>query len=107
MPPIGVDSARLRPRLDQCLNDGARCRRRIARWSGRATVGSVTAKEQLLERARGLSEAEAAEALRLLDARADPLTPRREGAPPEDEEISPEEEAPCRRRERSWQPARA
>jgi hypothetical protein len=53
----------------------------------------VTAKEQLLERVRGLSEAEAAETLRLLDARAGPLQRQLEDAPLEDEEISPEEEA--------------
>jgi hypothetical protein len=54
---------------------------------------AVTAKEQLLERVRGLSEVEAAEALRLLDARQDPLSRRLDYAPLEDEEISPEEEA--------------
>ena len=53
----------------------------------------MTAKEQLLERVRRLSEAEAAETLRLLDARQDPLTRRLEDAPLEDEEIPPEEEA--------------
>jgi hypothetical protein len=53
----------------------------------------VTAKQQLLERVRGLSEAEAAEALRLLDARQDPLNVRLNQAPLEDETISPEEEA--------------
>jgi hypothetical protein len=57
----------------------------------------VTAKEQLLERVRGLSEAEAAEALRLLDARQDPLNRRLDDAPLEDEEIvSPEEETAVR-----------
>jgi hypothetical protein len=54
---------------------------------------AVTAKERLLDRVRGLSEAEAAETLRLLDARQDPLNRRLDGAPLEDEEISPEEEA--------------
>jgi hypothetical protein len=54
---------------------------------------AVTAKEQLLQRVRGLSEAEAAETLRLLDARQDPLSRRLADAPPEDEQISPEEEA--------------
>ena len=54
---------------------------------------AVTAKEQLLERVRGLSEAEAAETLRVLDARRDPLNRRLDDAPLEDEEISPEEEA--------------
>ncbi len=42
---------------------------------------------------RGLSEAEAAEALRLLDARQDQLNRRLDDAPLEDEEISREEEA--------------
>lgn len=53
----------------------------------------MTAKEQLLERVRQLSEDEAAETLRLLDARQDPLNRRLDEAPLEDEEISPEEEA--------------
>lgn len=54
---------------------------------------AVTAKERLLARVRGLSEVEAAETLRLLDARQDPLDRRLDDAPVEDEEISPEEEA--------------
>jgi hypothetical protein len=58
-----------------------------------ATIYGVTAKERLLERVRGLSEAEAAETLRLLDTRQDPLTRRLDDAPLEDEDISPEEEA--------------
>lgn len=53
----------------------------------------MTAKEQLIERVRALSEAEAAETLRLLDAREDPLTRRLDQAPDEDEAISPEEQA--------------
>ena len=53
----------------------------------------MTAKEQLLNRVRGLSEVEAAETLDLLDARQEPLTRRLKDAPLEDEEISPEEEA--------------
>ena len=53
----------------------------------------MTAKEQLLERVRQLSETEAAETLRLLDARQDSLNRRLDDAPLEDEEISPEEEA--------------
>ncbi len=52
----------------------------------------MTAKERLLERVRELSEAEAAEALRLLDARQDPLNRRLEDAPLEDEHISLAEE---------------
>lgn len=54
---------------------------------------AVTAKERLLERVRGLSEDEAAETLRLLDAREDPLNRRLDDAPVEDEQISAEEEA--------------
>jgi hypothetical protein len=61
--------------------------------AGRATIVAMTAKERLLERVRGLSEAEAAETLRLLDARRDPLSRLLDDAPPDDEEISPEEEA--------------
>jgi hypothetical protein len=53
----------------------------------------VTAKEKLLERVRGLSEAEAAETLRLLDARQDPVLRMLDSTPVEDEEISAEEEA--------------
>jgi hypothetical protein len=45
-------------------------------------------EERLRERVRGLSEAEAAETLRLLDARQDPLSQRLDDAPVEDEEIS-------------------
>ncbi len=46
-----------------------------------------------MERVRGLSEAEAAEALRLLDARHDPELDMLDSAPVEDEQISAEEEA--------------
>lgn len=53
----------------------------------------MTAKEKLLERVRGLSEAEAAETLRLLDARQDPVLRMLDSTPVEDEEISAEEEA--------------
>jgi hypothetical protein len=60
------------------------------------TILAVTGKERLLDRVRGLSEAEAAEALRLLDARQDPLNRRLDDAPLEDEEISPKEEAAVR-----------
>jgi hypothetical protein len=60
---------------------------------GRATIRVVTAKEQLLQRVRELSEAEAAETLRLLDTHQDPLNRRLDDAPLEDEEISSEEEA--------------
>jgi len=61
--------------------------------TGTTTIYVVTAKERLLERVRGLSEAEAAETLRLLDARDDPLNRRLDDAPLEDEDISPEEDA--------------
>jgi hypothetical protein len=60
---------------------------------GTTTIYAMTAKERLLERVRGLSEAEAAETLRLLDAQQDPMNRRLEDAPLEDEHISPEEEA--------------
>jgi hypothetical protein len=60
---------------------------------GTTTTYAVTAKERLLERVRGLSEAEAVETLRLLDARHDPLNRRLDDTPLEDEGISPEEEA--------------
>lgn len=53
----------------------------------------MTAKEKLRERVEALSEQEAAEALALLDQRADQLGDRLDRAPVEDEEISPEEEA--------------
>lgn len=53
----------------------------------------MTAKEQLRERVEALSENEAAETLRLLDERADQLARRLDDAPPEDEAMSPEEEA--------------
>jgi hypothetical protein len=53
----------------------------------------MTAKEKLLERVRRLSEAEADETLRLLEMRDDPVVRLLEDAPPEDEEISEEEEA--------------
>jgi hypothetical protein len=79
-PPLGSNSS--------CFGSGAG-----RRLLGGATILAVTAKEQLLERVRGLSEGEAAEALRVLDARQDPLSRRLDDAPLEDEEISPEEEA--------------
>jgi hypothetical protein len=61
--------------------------------AGGTTILAVTAKERLRERVRGLSEAEAAETLRLLEARQDPPSQRLDDATVEDEEISPEEEA--------------
>jgi hypothetical protein len=53
----------------------------------------VTAKEKLLERVAKLSEAEADETLRLLEEHGDPVVRQLDAAPPEDEEISAEEEA--------------
>ncbi len=61
--------------------------------AGGATLWGVTAKEKLLERVTKLSEAEADETLRLLDARDDPVVTLLDNAPLEDEEISAEEEA--------------
>jgi hypothetical protein len=73
------------------MNSAIRRARGLGVWWP-ATIYGVTAKEQLLERVRGLSEAEAAETLRLLDDRQDPLNRRLENALLEDEEVSPEEE---------------
>ena len=53
----------------------------------------MTAKEQLRERVEQLTEDEAAETLRLLDNRADPLTRMLDNAPLDDEPTTPEEEA--------------
>jgi hypothetical protein len=53
----------------------------------------MTAKEKLRERVEALSEKEAADALRLLDERTDPLARRLADAPVEDEPISAEEQA--------------
>ena len=54
----------------------------------------MTAKEQLLERVRAYSEAEAADALRVLDQRSpDSLTRLLDSAPEDDEPVTPEEEA--------------
>ena len=53
----------------------------------------MTAKEQLRERVEMLTEDEAAEALRLLDQRSDPLTVLLDSAPLDDEPFSEEEEA--------------
>lgn len=53
----------------------------------------MTAKEQLLERVKAYSEAEAADALRVLDQRGDSLTRLLENAPEDDEPTTPEEEA--------------
>ncbi len=53
----------------------------------------MTAKEQLRERIETLTEAEAADTLRLLDQRRDPLARLLENAPLDDEPVTPEEEA--------------
>jgi hypothetical protein len=53
----------------------------------------MTAKEQLLERVRAFSEEQAADALRLLDQRADSLSRLLDSAPEDDEPTTPEEEA--------------
>lgn len=70
-----------------------RCSAICKREQAGATICVVTAKEQLLARVRGLSEAEAADTLRLLDERQQPLDRRLDDAPAEDEQISPQEEA--------------
>ncbi len=57
-----------------------------------ATVCGVTAKEKLRERVEGLSEEEAAKALRLLDEREDPVVAAFRDAPVDDEPLTPEEE---------------
>jgi hypothetical protein len=53
----------------------------------------MTAKEKLRERVETLTEDQAAETLRLLDQRADPLTRFLENAPLDDEPVTAEEEA--------------
>jgi hypothetical protein len=53
----------------------------------------MTAKEKLRERVETLTEEQAAETLRLLDQRADPLTRFLDDAPLDDEPVTPEEEA--------------
>jgi hypothetical protein len=53
----------------------------------------MTAKERLRERIETLTEEEAAETLRQLDQRADPLTVLLDNAPVDDEPTTPEEEA--------------
>lgn len=56
----------------------------------------MTAKEELRERVETLTEDEAAETLRLLDQRADPLTRFLESAPLDDEPSTSEEDASAR-----------
>jgi hypothetical protein len=53
----------------------------------------MTAKEKLRERIEALTEAEASEALRLLDLRSDPMVAAFLDAPEDDEPLTPEEEA--------------
>lgn len=53
----------------------------------------MTAKQQLRERIETLSEEEAAEALRLLDLRRDPVMKFLDEAPLDDEPTTPGEEA--------------
>jgi hypothetical protein len=53
----------------------------------------MTAKEKLRERIETFTEAEAAETLRLLDRRTDPLTVLLDNAPLDDEPVTEEEEA--------------
>jgi predicted transcriptional regulator len=53
----------------------------------------MTAKEQLLERVRELSEEEAAEALRLLNERSDPVLRAFREAPEDDEPWTDDDEA--------------
>jgi LmbE family N-acetylglucosaminyl deacetylase len=53
----------------------------------------MTAKEKLRERIEALSEDEAADALRLLDMRSDPMLTAFLDAPEDDEPLTPEEEA--------------
>ncbi|MDQ6777743.1 MAG: hypothetical protein M3071_16385 [Actinomycetota bacterium] len=52
----------------------------------------MTAKEKLCERIETLTEEEAAEALRLLDQRSDPLMVLLDNAPLDDEPVTPEED---------------
>lgn len=53
----------------------------------------MTAKQQLRERIEAFSEDEAAETLRLLDRRSDPLMKFLDEAPLDDEPVTAEEEA--------------
>jgi hypothetical protein len=53
----------------------------------------MTAKEQLLERVRDLSEQEAADTMRLLDEREDPVVRAFRDAPEDDEPWTAEDEA--------------
>jgi hypothetical protein len=53
----------------------------------------MTAKEQLRERIESLTEEQAADTLRLLDRRTDPLSVLLDNAPFDDEPATPDEEA--------------
>jgi hypothetical protein len=53
----------------------------------------MTAKEQLFERVSALTEDEAADALRLLDMRLDPVLEAFRSAPPDDEPWTAEDES--------------
>ncbi len=53
---------------------------------------TMTAKEKLRERVEALTEQEAAETLRLLDQRTDPVSAAFRDAPLDDEPLTPEEE---------------
>jgi hypothetical protein len=53
----------------------------------------MTAKEKLRERIETLTEEEAADTLRLLDRRTDPLSVLLDNAPLDDEPVTEEEEA--------------
>jgi hypothetical protein len=54
---------------------------------------TMTAKEQLLERVSALTEDEAADALRLLDMRIDPVLEAFHSAPADDEPWTAEDES--------------
>lgn len=60
---------------------------------GRYLRTTMTAKEKLRERIETFTEEEAAETLRLLDRRTDPLTVLLDNAPLDDEPVTEEEEA--------------
>jgi hypothetical protein len=70
-------------------------------------VSVVTAKERLRKLVEGLSETEAEEALRVIDrpeaAERDPVIEMLDNAPPEDEEISAEEEAAVEEAQREYE----
>lgn len=65
----------------------------------------MTAKEKLMERVAGLSEAEADETLRLLDMRADPVVVAFRDAPEDDEPWTEADEAAVREAEEDSAPS--